>query len=227
MKQLLISMLTVFSFYFSHAQLEKSNSLLEGSFNISGNSRTEDFRTFGGIGEFENRGNFIFIAPRVGWFTTNNSLFGVGLVYQSNTNKSFSFTNGTRTSTFITRNNLFAINPYYRKFSQLTDKLYLTTTVDAAIGFGKEKNDNDGQDIESNIFNASLTVSPGLTYFISDKWAIQTSVGQLFYQFRQSTLQTDLGQQGDPKNESNNYGVSLNLNTFRIGLQYFLSRKAG
>ncbi len=226
MKHLLLTSFTILSFTFSHAQLQKGTMLLEGTFNVSGNSMTDEFNLFGGLNDFELRNNSIAIAPRIGWFTNNNLLLGVGLLFQNNTSKNFNFFNGTQSVVFITRNNLYSINPYFTKFSPLTDKLYLTTSVNVLIGFGSENAELGDQEQAADVFQAGLNIVPGLTYFISEKWGLQASIGQLFFQHRQAKLTTDLGQQQeDPKNTSNNFGLSFSANTYRIGFQYYLTRK--
>lgn len=226
MKQLVISILTVLSFSFCYAQLEKGSRLVEGTFGVFGSSRTDEFSLFGaGLNEFEARNNSVFVAPRIGWFTGNNSLIGIGVAYQSNTNKNFNFLNGVETNAFISNDDVFSLNPYFTKFSALTDKLYLTTTVNLAVGLGIDRVENNDQIIEGDIFQLNFDLSPALIYFISDKWAVQGSIGQLFYRFRQTKLKSEIGQQGDPKNVSHDYGLNFSANTYRIGFQYFLTKK--
>lgn len=226
MKQLVLTILAVLSFSFCHAQLEKGTRFVEGAFGVFGSSRTDEFSQFGaGLNEFEARNNSVFIAPRIGWFTGKNSLVGIGVAYQSNSNKNFNFLNGVETNAFVRSDDVFSINPYFTKFSQLTDKLYLTTTVNVAVGLGIDRVENNDQIVEGDVFQLNFNVLPALTYFISEKWAVQGSIGQLFYQFRQTKLKSDIGQQGNPKNVNHDYGLNFSANTYRIGFQYFLTKK--
>lgn len=224
MKPFLLFIFALFSVTLCHAQLEKGTRLIEGSFNVGGSSRTDEFNLFGGLTDFESRSNFLVVAPSIGWFTGNNTMVGLGLTYQHNTSKNFQFFNGGQQDPFITRENLFSMNSYYTKFSPLVDKLYLTTTVSFLVGLGTENSEFGDQEQESNILQINFNVVPGLTYFISDKWALQASIGQVFYQFRDAKWKTDI--QDEPKNTSHNYGLNFSANTFRIGFQYFLSKRS-
>lgn len=224
MKQLLISILTLFSFSFCYAQLEKGTRLIQGSFNVGGNSRTDEFNPFFGGNEFESRNNFLTVAPSIGWFTGNNTLAGFGLSYEHNSNKGISFFNGGQSET-ISRNNLFGFNFFFTRFNPLVDKLYLTTTINFSAGGGTEVFENGAdQERVSNVFQVGFNIVPGLTYFISDKWAIQASIGRVFYQYRQANLKDS---NPTSTNKVHNYGLNFSANTYLLGFQYFLSRKGG
>lgn len=220
MKRLLITSFAILTILTSHAQLSVGTRLIEGTFSAGGNSRTDEFNLFGGINDFEFRNNFLTVAPRIGWFTGNNTIAGLGFNYQHNTNKNF---NGGGQPPFITRRNLYSLNFFYTKYNPLVDKLYLTTTVNFLVGLGNENGEFNNEEQESNLFQAALNVVPGLTYFISEKWALQATIGQLFYQYQQSKWKIDIPD--EPKNTSSNYGLSFSANTFTVGFQYFLARK--
>ena len=80
----------------------------------------------------------------------------------------------------------------------------------------------DNYKSELKIFEYRLNISPGLTYFLNDKWALNANIGELFYSHTKETPDDYKGGSEKPKNIEKNYGLSLKFNTFSIGIQYYL-----
>ncbi len=224
MKRILLALLIVTPFSFCQAQLQKGNMLLEGSLNISSESSTNEFNLFGVVNDTETSNTLLSFSPRLGWFTGNNALLGIGLTYEHRLFKVIDNFDVVQNNEIITRNNLFLINPYFTKFSPIADKLYLTTTINLAVGFGNESSDFTNNEQTADLVELRLNIVPGLTYFVSEKWALQANVGQLFYRYRRSKLSDAIP--NELINSSSNYGISFSANTFRVGFQYFISRKS-
>ncbi|MEM7551979.1 MAG: hypothetical protein AAF363_20015 [Bacteroidota bacterium] len=90
-------------------------------------------------------------------------------------------------------------------------------TFNFLIGFGKSRF-GEGEDLEANILDIRANITPGITYFLNSKLALNANVGQLRYNRRRERLDID----SEPENLDQDYGVSFDLNTFSLGLQYFL-----
>ncbi len=225
MKRILIAISIITISSSLNAQVQKGAILIGGSFSYSGSSDTNEFsvRNSGFIND-EFKRNFIAARPQIGFFTTESILLGIGLTYEYSFLKHHNSFNGIPNTPFIQKSNIIFINPYLTKFSRLVDKLYFTTSVNLLAGIGEEKFGENGE-VETNIFEFRINITPGLTYFISDKWALRSSIGQLFYNRKQEKLTTDIGLSEDPKNINNNYGLRLSFNTFTIGFQYYLNNR--
>ncbi len=66
-----------------------------------------------------------------------------------------------------------------------------------------------------------MNAIPGITYFISNKWALQASIGSLFFHRIREELDTDFGLPEQPVNVDKIYGMNFDFNSFSIGFQYF------
>ena len=152
-------------------------------------------------------------------------LFGIGLTYERNSSERLNSFNGTPSSSFIEKSSSFLINPYLTNYSKLTDQLYFSTSVNFLAGLGKGKY-GENEELETDLLELRFNIAPGLTYFISEKWALRAGIGQLFYNWKREKISTDIGLDEDPKNKDNNYGVSFSFNTFRIAFQYILKNGA-
>lgn len=72
------------------------------------------------------------------------------------------------------------------------------------------------QEMNTNIINLSLF--PGFMYKITPKLAMQTSIGNLFYNY--SIIQNQSLAYAN-HNKTSNYGLSINMDSFYLGLTYF------
>lgn len=208
------------------AQVQKGTILAGGSISYNGTNNKGEFSVNSGFVLDEYKRNLIAIRPHIGFFTTESMLLGVGLTYEHNSTERRGSFNGSPSTPFVEKSNLILINPYLTKFSRLTDKFYFTTTINLLVGLGQGKYGENGT-LETNIFELRVNITPGLTYFISNKWALRGSIGQLFYNRKQEKIATDIGLSEDPKNVDNNYGLNVSFNTFSIGFQYYLNNNAG
>jgi hypothetical protein len=222
MKKLLIAFGIIIISSNLHAQVQKGAILTGGSISYNGTNNKDEFSVNSGFVLDEFKRNFIAVRPQIGFFRNESTLLGIGLTYEHNSMEQLSSFNGSPNTPFVEKSNVIFINPYLTKFSKLTDKFYFTTTINLLAGFGKGKyGEND--ELETNIFELRANVTPGLTYFISSKWALRGSIGQLFFNRKQEKIATDIGLSENPKNVDNNYGLNISFNTFSIGFQYYLN----
>lgn len=212
----------------SYAQIQKGAILTGGAFSFNKRKNETEFTLGNDISlvEFGRKSSFIAIRPQIGVFSSASTLLGIGISYEHSASERTVYFNGDP-MIVSEKTNTYFINPYYTKFGQLTDKLYFRTSINFLIGLGSDKGKYlEGLETRSDVFEFRLNVTPGLTYFISEKWALSGSIGQLFYDRRQETLTTDLGGSEQPRNVDVNYGMSFSFNTFSFGFQYLLATGA-
>lgn len=151
------------------------------------------------------------ISPKIGWFISSSSVLGFGI--------EFEYIKNERSNSIPdeSKKHLFSFNPYFRNYQKITDKLFYTTTIDLALGFGKESRD---EDLKLDIFALNLTARPGLSYFLSDKWALKTSFGSLYFHKTNKKVTEGIDEQ-EPKLKDTDLGISFNMDSFKLGIGYY------
>jgi hypothetical protein len=120
----------------------------------------------------------------------------------------------TQTQTFYddskNHSNIFAVGPFVRKYFSINDKFYFH--LDAMYNFSQQKDYSEtaGGDKAPETTSTSHTVSlvPGASYFITDRVALQASLGKLaFTKFK------------SPNNDNNSSSFDLNfsITSFTLG----------
>lgn len=222
MKYLLTTFTMVFLMTSLIAQADKGTILLGGGIGFSGLNNTQEFSAnFSPFISSELESYSVAVRPQIGWFLNESTLLGIGLVYEhASLDQTFTDPLSVTFESSQT-SNLVLLNPYLIKYIELTDKLYFTGSFNLLVGIGSNTAESD-LEIESDLLAFRLNVSPGLTYFFSDKWAVNAGIGQIFYNRTQATLQEDGGSGDEPRNVDNTFGASFDFNTFTIGFQYFI-----
>ena len=211
MKRILLLVFTITLFFNLNAQIQKGSIITGGSIRYSGNDHSQKISpSDGSVNDYNS--NFLAIAPQIGFFTSESLLVGIGLTFEHDDYKHEY--NSYDRSTYEEKRNLFFINPYITKYSKLKDKFYFTTRVNLMAGIGKEN--------DAKLFEFRVNAKPGLTYFVSDKWALTCNVGQVYYNRKRTKLEED---SFSNKNIDESYGINLDFNTFTIGFQYVLNKK--
>ncbi|HPM13218.1 MAG TPA: hypothetical protein PK734_06990 [Bacteroidales bacterium] len=72
------------------------------------------------------------------------------------------------------------------------------------------------QELTTHIVN--ITLFPGFVYKVSPKLGIQSSIGNIF--FNNSIIENQ-SLLYDNHNKTSNYGISLNMDSFYLGLAYY------
>jgi len=215
----------------SSAQIQKGAMLIGGNAYLNIQESNDGFNTYNlELEDNSYKRTDLLVRPQFGVFINESMLLGIGINYEFSKTKSKSI----NLITFeeyenIHKSNLIFINPYFKKFFKVKDDFFVTTSFNFLIGFGKRKTEsenyygyNDNRKYELNIFEYRLNVSPGLTYFLNDKWALNANIGQFFYSHTKETPDNYKGVSEKPKNIEKKYGLSFKFNTFSIGIQYYL-----
>lgn len=201
MKKVILSALAVMTFGFANAQdktdsegFSKGDVFVSGSIGIS-SSKTGDFK--------ENTFSF---SPRAAYFIDDNIALGLALGYE--TQKIEAGASATNTQTSFGAFGRYYITPA-SKFSLFGQLGVDFTSNDFEFGV-----DSDGDlvvlDGESKGFNVAF--APGFNYFVSDKFAIETSIGVLGYS------SDDNGGNGAEK--TNTFALGLDFSNVMFGLTY-------
>ncbi len=161
----------------------------------------------------ERKGERFVISPKIGWFVSQSSVLGVGVGIESEYVK----IERSDFETSVSKEHLFSFSPYFRNYQKITDKLFFTTTIDFALGFGKETRD---EDLKMDIFEISLNARPGLSYYLSDNWALKASFGRLYYRNTSRKVTEGLEEQ-QPNLKETNFGINCSMDSFSLGLGYY------
>lgn len=200
MKKVLLTAVAVFAFGFANAQEETSSGFSKGSMFVSGavtlsSSKTGDFKT-----------NSFEIAPKVGYFVTENVAIGGMLGYTSD---KVDF-GDTATNTGL---GLGAFGRYYftpaSKFSLFAELGLNYTSFDNEFGV-----DTDGSLFPSEFKSKEigLGLGAGMNYFVSSNFSIEAGVAVLGYS------SNDNG--GDGADKTNTFSFGGDWRTVTFGVNY-------
>ncbi|MES2812084.1 MAG: outer membrane beta-barrel protein [Bacteroidota bacterium] len=202
MKKLLLTAVAVFAFGFANAQEASKEGFAKGNMFLSGTAS---------FGTEKNDGYKITeytVAPKFGYFVSNNIALGLGLEFG---NGKIDVDGDTvaenKTTSFGAFGRYYIKTAKFAPFAELNVN-YATTSNEWIDLFGTPTGFGTGDDINT----LSVNVAPGFNYFISDNFALETSVGILGY----SSSKADV----DGAEASNKFNIGLNLSNINLGLIY-------
>lgn len=205
MKSILFAFLFIAAF--SYAQPVK------GTFVIGGNASFNFSQLPSSTGKLQNT-NFS-ISPGIGHFISSKFLLEYGLSYRIMS--TFNSTNQNINSR--TNNSNYSIKFGLTRYFQIAEKLYFTvgTYVLPTYEVSSLKNTTFGVETTSRAtaFIGSINVSPGLTYFINQKWMLYSYVGVMNYDIK-FNLTNDI--------VSHNFNANISFNSFGLGVRYILGQ---
>lgn len=201
MKKVILSALAVMTFGFASAQdktssegFSKGDVFISGSVGIS-SSKTGDFK--------ENNLNF---SPRAAYFVDDNIAVGLALGY--GTQKIDAGASATNSQTSIGAFGRYYMTPSskFSLFGQLG-----VNFVSNDFEFGVDA-DGDLVALDGKSKGFNIGFAPGFNYFVSDNFAIETSIGVLGYS------SDDNGGNGAEK--TNTFELGLDFSNVMFGLTY-------
>ena len=208
------------------AQIQKGAILTGGGISFS-NQDIETGRTVNGtfsLGMFED--DFIALSPQIGFFANESLLLGAGIQYEYSYFRSISITNGVTNVFSRQKSNMIFVNPYVQKFHRLTDNLFFIFSLNLLFGFGTSK-ETLNQDTDNDLTGWRVNLTPGLTYFVSQKWAVSVIFGQFFYNRTKEEVESTPNFTGEPEIINRDYGLDLSFNSFGVNVRYFLRNNPG
>lgn len=158
----------------------------------------------------KNRGLNFSIAPSFGKFLSEKYLFTSGLNYRY----SDSYYESPISESVSAISNELGLRFGITRFYPIVDKLYFTLGAYVGASIESRENLSYGTKSKRNYTNATFGVSPGLTYFLNNRWMINSSMGAFTY-----TLSNSSGL------NTHTIKADLSANSFRLGVSYIFKGK--
>ncbi len=215
MKNLFI-ILFLFCSFTSFAQIQKGTIVVGGGINFNGDSGNSTNISYN---DTKRSSGNLGIAGTYEKFINNSTAVGFSLTYRYYSYLS-EYDYGSGTQEYGTKRNMIQVGPTLIQYISLREKLYLTIGGGITAGYGTRKDIET--DEKSKILSFGLGVQPGVTFFLNNNFAISAGIGNLFYSFESEKYEEDDTSGETPKEKRHNYGLNLSLNTFNVGLKYFL-----
>ncbi len=194
MRKSLLLIAAVFISTLAFAQIQKGDIQLTGTFNLTKTDAGNSVETSG----------FQF-SPRAGLFLNDHTSIGIALGYSSN--KQEANTNEQKVG-------LFTFGAYARFYKPVVDKLYFFLEPSVTLGSGTVKTTGN-PDIDTNTF--AIALQPGINYFLSDKLALEATVGRLFYSRNKA-------EGSGNSTEQDSYGLDFSPSNISFGISFFLRK---
>lgn len=225
MKKILLATVALTLCITAHSQINKGTKFLGGNLNLSASSN--DYQSTGLISGSKSATTTFSVSPTAGFFIKENVAIGLSLGYNYSNSK-----NSSSSSTSNTTNNTISFNPYIRNYINLSDKalLFIQTSVSYAYGFGNNVNTVPGvvsvtDRTETATIRAALV--PGINYFLTNKWALETSIGSIAYSFAYKNYipNTTTSSSSTQTTTTSNFNFNLSMSTINIGVKYFIGKQ--
>jgi len=177
--------------------------------------KTEDeFTMSGSARDLERERENFLVHPSLGYFVSESFALGLGLKYEYNYTKHESSSNVSSISTEGYKS-VFSFVPYCTKYFKINDKFSFSTMLEIEVGFGVEEFERD-EKTETEVFKLGGSLSPAISYSISENWLMSISMGSIYYNRTRDTL---VGEE-DHQNIHSRLGVDFDLGRINLGLQY-------
>ncbi|WP_159802264.1 outer membrane beta-barrel protein [Flavobacterium sp. MK4S-17] len=200
MKKILLSAVALMAFGFANAQEETTGKgfsqgdvFISGSLNFT-SEKTGDFKT-----------NGIIVSPRAAYFVDNNIAVGLSLGFASS--------KGDVTEegdTFEVKTTAFEIGAFGRYYFTPANDFSLFGQLNVA--YATAKTEVDVVDTEVKVNGINIGVAPGISYFVSDHFALEATFGILGY----TTVKPDF----DGADSTDTFQIGLDLSDINFGVVY-------
>ena len=197
MRKLLLLSVALFLSTLSFAQIAQGNIQLGGTISWD---------------EMDNSGietTQLTILPSAAIFVSPTTSIGLNLGVSSIKTPAFDPSSGNLVDR---KDSQFLLGAFARFHKPVSDNFYLFLQPSVAFGFGDQ---TFGDEELADINSFGVALAPGLTYFLSPKFALELSVNALNY--------SQVKFEGPQVNqEIENYGVDLDLSSINLGLNFFI-----
>ncbi len=177
MKFLTLALLFVSTFAF--AQIEKGTFLVSGNFSISKNNLAS-----ASIGNSPADVTQLQFTPYFGFMVSPRIAVGVLSTYSRYEQK---YESGNVFNPQKTVLNTYSAGPFMRYYHPITERFFFFGQAD--VTFNKSEatytlNDPSLDPIKATLSGTSVAIRPGISYFISKRWAIEVLLGSVAYNTR-------------------------------------------
>lgn len=177
--------------------ISKGTKFIGGSFSFS-TSTTDEFL----------KSTTFSIGPEAGFYIKDDLAVGGFLGYNYARNEQIGIDNFSSAS-------VIGLTAFLLKNYKITNNLFFTLEPQLSLGFGKQRFSNpDFSDY--SLFNFGLGVSPGVMFFVSRKFALQTTIGSLSFNH------TRRSQNFDEVSKTNSFGLNGALSISSFSIRYFI-----
>ena len=165
-------------------------------------STADDAKTTGGT-----------FGPQFGYWVNDNIAVGLGLSYSSS---------DTKTGSASDKTTGFAVKPFARYYKKM-DKFALYGELSVGIGSGKHTTNtgvSGASDVSNDSKSMNVNLGPGVQYWFTDNWSMNTSIGLLGYRSNTDVKGASdaSGNQVDRTDSGIVFG--LDMTTLNFGLNY-------
>jgi len=199
MKKVLLSLTALFAFGLANAQ--------EATTSNGGFSQGDVFITgavgFGSESTGDVKTNTFTFSPKAGYFVSENIAVGLSLAYTSTKDEAPGI-DGTEE----TKTNSFGAGAFGRYYFTPASQFSIFGQLGA--GFQSDKTETGDVESKSNGFNVGL--APGVSYFVSEHFAIEATFGILGY----NTSKPD----ADGAESTDEFNFGLNMSDINFGIVY-------
>lgn len=201
MKKIIFAAAALFAFGFANAQDAKEESaggmgFANGDIFITGSVGFNSEST-GDLKE-----NTFNIAPSVGFFVSDNIAIGGRLGYSSS-----KFDDGIGDDA---ESSTFSIGAFGRYYATPGSQFSMFVELGANYRSTSSNDGSGDEDVKSTGFGIAL--APGISYFVSDNWAIEASIAALSY----NTDKPDF----DGAESTDNFGLNVDFTNVSVGVIY-------
>lgn len=195
MKKVILSALAVFAFVSASAQegtegFAKGDLFISGAFGF-GSTKTGDFKT-----------NDFVVAPKLGYFVTENIALGLALGYE---------TSKIEIDPVSAKNNTLSVGAFGRYYATPASKFSLFGQL--GLNYNSYDNEFDSEGLgESKGNGFDIALAPGVSYFITSNFALEATFGILGYE----TTKPD----ADGAEKTTAFQFGLDTRDINLGLVY-------
>lgn len=147
--------------------------------------------------------------PNVGYFISDNFSLGLQLGFSSH---------NVKTNEIEGNGSAFQYGVYGRWYKPISDKFYFFNALSLVLANGTSDalDVSSGQETKMDMSSFSANVSPGLTYFMTDWLALDTSINLLSYTSTKSETENN-----NFSRKSDAFNFNLNLTSLNFGLMFY------
>lgn len=206
-------MLCIYAVSFSQEQNE-NYSIEKGHWNLRGNvnfsTSKNDFENKSQ--EYSNSTNstYISLISNIGYSVNTNLVVGLGVGYGFNGFKDKNDGLGKVADKQFS----YSVFPYVKKYFSVGKKLLLD--VEGSVGFNLNKRTHEPENTETKVYGYYASLTPGVTYFLNKKWALEANLGAISYSVSKDN--------NDGKSSTvNSFVFALNPSYLSFGASYFFN----
>ncbi|UOB16939.1 outer membrane beta-barrel protein [Abyssalbus ytuae] len=190
---------------------------------FSFNSTKVDRESYDIAYKVEGKGYDFSLAPSIGYSFSKNWLAGVSIGYSYYENESKSFSQDTLIRRSDNFRKSYSVNPYFKKSFDIKNNFLVFIRGDFNYTKSKYEDKNSSDDSEymssdqrNNFF---VGIKPGITFFLSNKFALESTVGRFGY--NKTTYKNNLNNDNDYDDKSDGFIASLDFSSIYFGLSYY------